>query len=356
MKFAYAVSTLNDSVRLNFEIENATLKELLDRYCRDANLKYAIFGNQILLKKDISRPVKYLIKGAIYEAGTERPVSYATVSVRNHQIGCISDINGSFELVIGNTNLKDSLHFSSMGFEPITIPVKEFMQYREKLIYLNGMTYEIPPAHVSSRNFKKVTMGNSRKLSSGSLYMDTNGQQAALFIDNDKGINGKILSVNYYLSVKGNTNAPFRVRIYRVDSLTGMPGSDLLGEMVVVKPDIRRGLYSVDVGKFDIMVPENGFYIAMEGVFPNDYEFYTGSSYFVDLSAGDKVDIIDDDQSDEITYGQRLGFTKSRKDKNNTWHYSLSHTWFQLKKQPFGIMVSADIQIRKNNDKKGERQ
>ena len=351
IRFAYTANTVNDSVRVNLEIENASISDLLDKFCKNAGLRYTNFGNQVLLKKNVSSSPKYKIQGIIAEAESASPVSYATISIPNTLTGCISDINGLFELELKQENLEDTLTFSSMGYERKFIPVKEFIQYKDKVVYLKEITYEIPPAHVSSRNFKKIIMGNGKGISRGSLYMDTNGQQAALWVENGGNYDGKILSLNYFLSSKGNTNAPFRVRLYRIDTITGEPGDDLINDILVVKPDVKKGWYNVDIRRYDIRVPENGFFIAMEGVFPNDYDFYVGDNYFVDLTAGDQVEYEEDDQNPEITYGQRLGYTRSKKDKNNTWHYSLSHTWFQLKKQSFGIMVSADIQIKKNKEK-----
>jgi len=82
----------------------------------------------------------------------------------------------------------------------------------------------------------------------------------------------------------------------------------------------------------------------MEGVFPNDYDFYVQGDDFINISTADEQTEINDDTPAVISYGQRLGYTKSRKN-NNTWHYSLDHTWFQLRKQLFSIMVAADIMV-----------
>ena len=345
VRFAYTSLSIDTTQQVTFAFKNASLNAILDKIYEVTGLKYKLFGNQVLLRKEIPVTRKILLSGNIVEIDSVTPVSYATVSLAGKQTGAVSDIDGWFEFELSNENLNDTLLFSFMGYQTVKVSVENYLAQNEKFIILKENIFEIPPVRISSRDFKKITIGNDRNFPAGSLYMDTNGQQAALFVENDKNVNGKILTINYYLSSHGNTDAPFRVRVYSVDTTNGSPGVDLLQQLIVVKPDIRRGWYSVDIRKFDIKVPENGFFIAMEGVFPNDYDFYTGDKDFVDLSEGDKE--ADEDEPVSIIYGQRLGYSRNRKDKNNTWHYSLSHTWFQLKKQPFGIMVSADVQIRK---------
>jgi len=121
-----------------------------------------------------------------------------------------------------------------------------------------------------------------------------------------------------------------------------MTGNDLLQEMVVVKPYGKAGWYAVDLHHHYIPVSSPGFFIAMEGVFPNDYDFYAQGDDFTDIAKTSPETEIEDSPT-MISYGQRLGYTKSRRNENNTWHYSLDHTWFQLKKQLFSVMVAADI-------------
>ena len=154
--------------------------------------------------------------------------------------------------------------------------------------------------------------------------------------------------VSYYLSSKGNTNAPFRVRIYECDSVTGRPGDDMLPEIVVVKPNQGKGLFAINISKYNLKVPKNGFFVAMEGIFPDDYDVYyegTGFSYKSGNNDSDNEDFTDAD----LQYGQQLGYTHGS--VNNTWHYAVDRTWFQLKKGHFNVMISAGIRVNENKKK-----
>jgi hypothetical protein len=191
-------------------------------------------------------------------------------------------------------------------------------------------------------------MGNHKWFRRGSLYIDTHGQQTALFIDNKKKISGKIIRVNYYLAAKGNTNAPFRVRVYQCDSLTGKPGEDMLPEILVVKPNNGKGWFHVNISKYNLQVPGNGFFVALEGVFPDDYDVYYQGTEFKGKPDTNESD--DDDFTDaDLQYGQQLGYTHGS--VNHTWHYAIDRTWFQLKKGHFNVMISAEIKVKENKKK-----
>jgi len=98
-----------------------------------------------------------------------------------------------------------------------------------------------------------------------------------------------------------------------------------------VKPNIKSGWFRVDLSDYDITVPKEGFFVAIEGVYPNldSQEMKTQKSSFPNT----------------ISYGQRLGYNKKR--GKNTWHYSLTHTWFQVTDKNYNVMISAEILTRK---------
>ena len=117
-----------------------------------------------------------------------------------------------------------------------------------------------------------------------------------------------------------------------------MPGENLLSEVIIAKPNIKGGWFKIDLSQFHIEQPKDGFYVAIEGIYPFDY--LKENAGFQDVS-----DDNDGFVPNSISYGQRLGYSKKKGE--NTWHYSLAHTWFQLKEQNYNVMISAEIQTRK---------
>lgn len=143
--------------------------------------------------------------------------------------------------------------------------------------------------------------------------------------------------------------APFRLRLYTVDSLTGKPSEDLISEILVAKPGNDPGWYQIDLRSFGLNLPKSGIFVAMEGIFPNDYAFYSSSEEFIELADVDNASSINDNPPASVSYGQRLGY--NRRNAENTWHYSFSHTWYQLRKQKYGVLIQINVRFEKNRRK-----
>jgi hypothetical protein len=269
------------------------------------------------------------------------PLPYVSVSLAGINAGAIADHNGHFEIEAEYTgNKSEVLVFSSMGFQRDSLIIKRG-KCEEIVFLMKPKAYPVPEVIVHVREYITEKLGNTRDHQAGSLYLDTHGQQTALYVKNRKRKKGQIISVEYYLSDEGNTDAPFRVRIYEADS-NGMPGIDIIEDALVVKPHGEKGWYSLDIKKLQLDIPETGIYVAIEGVFPDDYEQYFGESEFIDLANQDKKQ-----NSTSLAYGQRIGY--NRKCRKDTWHYSMSKVWFQLDKQAFGVMIATVVKYEKEN-------
>lgn len=337
LRFGYREKTITQKKVSSFKYKT-TLKEVLDQVIKANQLCYVVQGKQIIIHTGCL-PKYYSISGYILEDSTYNPLPYISVSIAGKPIGVIADKNGHFELDLPFVNQgNDTLIFSSLGYYRDTLIVNPGTEKQVTRV-MRRKTYPVPEIVVKPMEYITERLGNSKEHSSGSLYLDTHGQQTALRISNPNKNRGVIQSAEYYLSKKGNTDAPFRVRIYEVDS-TGKPGTDLIEDAIVVKPEIKEGWFSVDISMLNIEMPENGVFISMEGVFPDDYENYFGSSEFIDLA-----NPVEEVNTKALIYGQRLGY--NRKGKHDTWHYSMSKVWFQLEKQSFGIMIAAVVKYEK---------
>jgi hypothetical protein len=191
-------------------------------------------------------------------------------------------------------------------------------------------------------------MGNHKRIPSGSFYLDTHGQQTAFYIQNETKKSGSLQSVSFYLSKKGNTDAPFRVHIYAPDSISGKPGVELLPEIVIMKPDHGKGWFKVDLSRYKIVLPNDGIFVAIEGIFPGDYDMTSDDSFLTSFAETEAIP--DEFERETISYGQQIGFSGGM---NFTWHYSIDRKWFQLKKKHFNAMISAEFKIINKKNGRG---
>ncbi len=352
ISFAYTSSILPNG-SINYKAENASLHKVLNDIFINTNVRFIVYAGQIILQKSPPLPLKIHLTGEIIDGDTQLPIPYSTIEKKGKGEGSVADQYGRFFMELTREEIKDTLIISSMGYKKIEIIAQSLSENGYHKVYLQPKTFLLPTIDVKPAKYKSIRTGNRGNLVRGSLYIDTYGQQTAIFIENNKNLKGKITEVQFFLSRKGNTGAPFRIRVYRPDSIN-KPGKDLLPHMVVVKPNgIRNGWFSVDVSEFDIDLPEDGFFVGIQGVFPNEYEHLIYSE-FLDL-ANQTLELEDIDESEidleSVSYGQRLGYC--RKPQNNTWHYSLSRTWFQLSKRHYGAMIGATIEVIK--DKKNDK-
>lgn len=333
--FAYRNSLLDD-ITVSNKNYDAPLDSIISDLLNPYKLCYSIQNKQIIIHRNCISAT-YKISGTVYEAETNQPLPYASVYIAGKPNNTIADHIGYYEFETA-LSATDTIIFSTMGYERDTLIV--FSTKAEGLVTtMKKKIYEIEPLVIRPIEYFSEKVGNDRDREAGSLYIDTHGQQTAIFVKNKKSQIGRITSVEYYLSSEGNTDAPFRVRIYEADS-SGKPGRDLIQDAIVVKPQIAEGWYSIDISELRIDLPLSGAFVAIEGVFPEDFKDYYGSSEFIDLGKQ-----VEKDPSIQLTYGQRIGY--NRKCRQDTWHYSMSKVWFQLNKQSFGVMITAVVKYEK---------
>ena len=335
--FSYSRNIINLEQKVSGNYKNVELKMILDDVFQQSDVIYRYKAGMIILQPKPQNLDKLLITGTIKTRDDGLPVEFAGVQLSSSGKGTISDSKGKFSMIIKKEEMKDSLMISSLGFYQNSFLVSTFTKKAEHIVYLRRRIIDLEELKIKASDYKAFKLGNKRKISFGSIYIDTQGQQTALFVNNKKKKKGTISSVSFYLSRKGNTNSPFRVRIYKRETLSAQPGEDLLKEVIIAKPDVKGGWYRIDLSQFHIEAPKDGFFVAIEGIFP--YDYLQEDAGFNDFSDNDGF------VPNSISYGQRLGYSK--KNGKDTWHYSLAHTWFQLKEQNYNVMISAEVLIRK---------
>jgi len=342
VSFSFTDDIFTDNQLLTYKSDDTKLETVLNDVFQKNHIEWLVYQNNIILRKEKLIKSEYRIKGKVVESDKSKGIPFASLSLLKSNQGVICNEFGLFEISVLENHINDSIEISSVGFIKRRIAIKELLKSTQNTLSLTEKTETIDPVIVCARDYRTETLGNDAFFPMGTLYLDTHGQQTALFIENTKERTGEINSVEFYLSKKGNLAAPFRVHIYKLDSIGNKPGDDLLDESVVVKPKAENGWFTVDLSQFHLDIPAKGFFVAMEGVYPS-----------VSIDRKDTAVIFTDDSDDFdetpsiVSYGQKIGYSKSHKGKSNTWHYSLSHTWFQLRKNNFGVMITADIRYLK---------
>jgi len=338
--FSYTRSLINVDEKITVHLENFALNKVLDIIFANQNVMYIQKSKLIVLQPKPQNMDKLIIKGQICDED-HQPIEFAAILFKASGNGLITDGNGNFRTILKKKDLTDTLIISSLGFEKKRIAIEGLSSTSSFRIVLKKKPVNLPEITILRKKYKNKTWGNDGLFSIGSMYIDTHGQQTVLYIENEDSMKGKIVSVNFYLSRKGNTKAPFRVRLYEKDTLSGKPGKDLLSEMIVAKPNSKSGWFKMDLTEFDIQIPEQGFFAGIEGLYPGNQQ---GKNSDIEELSDEEVSFSEAPKT--ISYGQQLGYTRMK--GTNTWHYSLANTWFQLDKNNYNLMISVDLKVAKN--------
>jgi len=135
VKFSYLSSIVDNQSKTSVDVKDQSLQELLDELLKPLDLKYEIFGNQIILNRLVTNTNAIyslqLIQGVIFNEKGE-PIAGATVSdKKNPKTATSTSTDGSFTL---NVEMGATLIVSAIGYEQQTVVVdRSTMQVRLKV-------------------------------------------------------------------------------------------------------------------------------------------------------------------------------------------------------------------------------
>ena len=249
------------------------------------------------------------IKGIIVDKDTKEPLPFTSIGLKDEQIGALSNEHGQFIVPAPSKNASDSLIVVALGYARKAVLVK-------KGVAVPNITIEVPKRAVQLNNvvvrggkIKNLGLGARSDTPGEGMIQGLPGSQYAYFVKNEKNKRlGNVRTVSFYIGENGFPREPFRVRLYKADGNYNAPNTDLLTENVVVSAPQGGQWYTVDLTPYNIIAPEEGFFVAMEWVVSGDKFFATN---FMD---------------DYTPYGQIMRPTFEFKE-SRTWNFSIGKGW-----------------------------
>lgn len=215
-----------------------------------------------------------IVNGKILNRDTKEAIAYANIGIPNENIGTISNLDGSFSLVVPKKFENDSLLFSALGYKVKNVLCKS-ISTADFNVFLEEKIIELKSVTIKSTNSKNklFELGNSDFIG-GVIETDTAyaGRSLALLIDNRLPLFHKDFEWPVYLLkarirvYRNNLKSfKFRVRINDVDSLTQLPTDDLLHESMVEESAIKKGWLEFDFSVLRFQV-EKPFFVTFEQI------------------------------------------------------------------------------------------
>ncbi|MBK8504957.1 MAG: carboxypeptidase-like regulatory domain-containing protein [Saprospiraceae bacterium] len=217
------------------------------------------------------------IEGKVLSIPKKEPIAFANIGILNASIGTISDQDGTFYMNISRSYSRDSILFSALGYEKVSVPISSLLGGHTLTIYLRETIYKLSEVLViASKVRPKLVVAGNSGYEGGSLYADTvnAGGAMALLIKN-KSLRGKV-KFDYpsyvhaaELMIVNNTFKRFKVRVRLMDvfEIGGklLPGRDLLEESVVVESQLFDGWLKFDLASYQLKV-KGDFFLVFEWI------------------------------------------------------------------------------------------
>ena len=213
-----------------------------------------------------------IVSGNVFNSDTHTPIAFANIGLPGSSIGTISNEDGSFSLPVPLKSLNDSLSFSALGFGQRKIAIAYFLDDQKRTVWLNEKIYALKEVSIYAKSKKnKFFRAGNRSHKGGVLEADTTyaGRALALFIDPALNSNMPLPVYIQKASLRIlRNNLPsfrFRLRLNKVDSVTGAPGEDILDKSIVVISSVRQGWVDFDLSEVHLLI-DKPFFITFEQI------------------------------------------------------------------------------------------
>jgi len=233
----------------------------------------------VLLILSVSLVNAQVYKGVLITEHKRTPVEYANVGIVGKNIGTASNLFGQFELRIPTEHLKDSIRFSVIGYEPITLLTSDFINRSNDTIFMKEKSYDIGEVVITPSTEVKI-LGNRRKGLAAFFLTGSNekrGMEIGIILDpNDSKVFLKSLTLNdvmIYLTLDdGKTYVEgkevrdtmlFRLNLYKVTSKNEF--ENILTQPVFIKwnTDNYDYLKKIDILEHNLVI-ENKVLLTLE--------------------------------------------------------------------------------------------
>ncbi len=211
-------------------------------------------------------------QGSVVEKNGRTPIPYASVRLIKEKVSTSADDKGTFRLITLNPIADDTLIISAVSYRPVKIPAsrfthKQIIRLEDDMQFLN----EVKIAARAKRKTKTLNPLSFEEIKGIQIVYSGGGTQIARkFTAPTEFSRLKQVSLKRYLKTIHpfeNQNCRFRIRVYDVDETTGAPGNDLGRQVIEVEETVLKQVVSIDLTKYNIVIPKKAFFIAIEWLY-----------------------------------------------------------------------------------------
>ncbi len=205
------------------------------------------------------------VSGVVTDRDTGQPVPFVNIGFLSVNTGTLSDPDGYFELRVPPTHRNDSIFFSSIGYKKQSVAVT-LLKSRASAVRLQPENTVLNAVTIRAKKTKIARLGwmGGRD---GVLPFDTiqGGGAVALLVESP-GTPWYADKLQFRLMYNSRDTLKFRFHIYAYDSITNVPGEELLSKEIFLKDTKKFGWVRCDLSQFDIRITERKVLIGFEWI------------------------------------------------------------------------------------------
>ena len=197
-RFFFSDDVVDLNRRVQIDISNGTIEQVLDEILKPYNLDYQILeNNQIIIKSHVPVRQDIVVTGTVTDADGET-VPGVSVMIKGTTTGTITDLNGMFTIHVPNRN--SVLYFSFVGYRPKEIIVGNRTIIDVKLEEYNYQLSEVVVTALGIKRAEKALSYNVQEIKG----IELTSIKSANFINS---LSGKVAGVQINSSAAGPGSA-----------------------------------------------------------------------------------------------------------------------------------------------------
>jgi len=213
--------------------------------------------------------------GKLLDKETNKPVVYANISFLKSNTGISSLEDGIFNLEIERKLLKEKIHISCLNYKDTVVLASNL---QNKTLFLQPKSFKLDEVVISRKVDREIVIDKYKRRDIKSSFVSTRGHPWIItkyFPYTKEYKNTPYLKEVwvYFGSLLNRKKSKFRIRFYKKEKETGKPSNDIIREGIIAFSRKIDGKVKVDVSKYDIEFPKEGFFVGLERL-NIPYNFY----------------------------------------------------------------------------------
>jgi hypothetical protein len=188
------------------------------------------------------------------KSNNNQKLEFVNIGIFKKNIGTISDENGLFTITFDKSFLKDSLTFSYVGYENLSIKIEDIRLTNQKEFILIEQPTVLKEVLISSKKLKIKKLGTTSYVSMVAGYVWSKENLNRDILEHAKFLNikkpSKILNLNLNLFNVIADSTMFRLNFYSIKD--NLPDKKINTENIVLNRKIVNGWNQFDLSEFDL--------------------------------------------------------------------------------------------------------